>query len=119
MKLLKILLIPVLLAYLSVAGAYVAFQRQLIYHPKGLNSTTPGNYSVPYQPVSFRTPDGVVLTGWWVSHSKSGIQRPVLLYCHGNAACLSDLAEVSKIHAYPNNACAVMGFAKAQAVKAR
>ncbi|HUO58891.1 MAG TPA: alpha/beta hydrolase [bacterium] len=91
----RLILIPLLLAYLSVIGGYVALQRKLIYHPVPLTGVTPKNFGVSYQDVLFTSADGVTLAGWWVQHPDAG--HPVLLYCHGNADCVSQLAEVSKI----------------------
>ena len=91
----KLILVPLLLAYLSVAGGYVALQRRLIFHPVPLTGTTPKNYGLQFQDVSFPSADGVTLAGWWIQHPSQ--DHPVLLYCHGNADCVSQLAEVSKI----------------------
>ncbi len=98
MKRLQIVLIPLLLAYLSILGFYVAFQRKMVFHPVGLTGATPADFHLKdYKDVSFPSFDGVTLTGWWIEHPGKDSRRPVLLYCHGNADCLSQLAEVSKI----------------------
>lgn len=98
MKKLRIILIPLFAAYFSILAAYVGFQRRLIYYPRPLNGTTPHQYGLNrYQEVSFPASDGVTVTGWWIEHPGKDPQRPVLLYCHGNAANLSLLSEVSKI----------------------
>lgn len=98
MKQLRIVLIPMILAYFSIVGLYVVFQRNLIFHPVGLTGATPVDFHLKnYKDVSFPSLDGVTLTGWWIEHPEKDSRRPVLLYCHGNADCLSQLAEVSKI----------------------
>lgn len=98
MKQLKIIFIPLVLAYLSILGFYVLFQGKMIFHPVGLTGTTPADFHLKnYKEVSFPSTDGVTLTGWWVEHPIHDPNRPVLLYCHGNGDCLSQLAEVSKI----------------------
>ncbi len=97
MKQSRIILIPLLLAYLTVVAGYVAFQRKLIFHPVPLTGVTPKNYGVRYQDVSFPSGDGVTLTGWYIRHPQDGSNHPMLLYCHGNADCVSQLAEVSRI----------------------
>jgi len=95
---LKIILIPLGLAYLTIAGLYVGFQRKLIYYPTGLTATTPKDFGLTrYRDVSFPSSDGVTLTGWWIEHPARDPRRPVLLYCHGNAANLSLLSEVAGI----------------------
>ncbi len=97
MKQSRIILIPLLLAYLTVVAGYVAFQRKLIFHPVPLTGVTPKNYGVRYQDVSFPSGDGVTLTGWYIRHPQDGSNHLMLLYCHGNADCVSQLAEVSRI----------------------
>lgn len=95
-----IVLTPLVLAYLSILGLYVAFQRHSIYYPVGLTGETPSDYKLipdkEWKAVSFTSADGITLTGWWITHH-SPVKHPVLLYCHGNADCLSQLAEVSKL----------------------
>lgn len=98
MKRIRFFLVPLLLAYLTIVGFYVLFQRRLIFHPVGLTDTTPADFHLKdYRDVSFPSLDGVTLTGWWIEHPGKDPRRPVLLYCHGNADCVSQLAEVSKI----------------------
>lgn len=98
MKQFRIILVPLVLAYLSILGFYVVFQRKMIFHPVGLTGATPADYHLTdYKNVSFTSYDGVTLTGWWIEHPVKDARRPVLLYCHGNADCVSQLAQVSKI----------------------
>lgn len=98
MKQLRIILIPLVLAYLTILGFYVGFQRKMIFHPVGLTGTTPADFHLKnYKEVSFTSFDGVTLTGWWIEHPDKNPERPILLYCHGNADCVSQLAQVSKI----------------------
>lgn len=98
MKQSKIILMPLFLAYFTIVGLFVAFQSRLVFHPVPLNGTTPVQFGLKdYKDVSFPSFDGVTLTGWWVEHPASKVPHPVLLYCHGNADCLSQLAKVSKI----------------------
>jgi uncharacterized protein len=98
MKQVKTVLIPIVLGYLTIVAGYFFFQRHLIFHPVHLNGTTPKDFSLTnYKDISFPSSDGVTLTGWWIQHPSSGPKRPVLLYCHGNGDCLSQLAEVSKL----------------------
>ncbi len=98
MKQLRIVLLPLVSAYLSILGLYVVFQGKLVFHPVGLTGATPADFHLKnFKDVSFPSFDGVTLTGWWIEHPQKDYHRPVLLYCHGNADCLSQLAEVSKI----------------------
>ena len=97
MRQLKIILIPLVLAYLSIVGGYYLLQGKMIFHPVPRTEITPKNYGVKYQEVSFPSFDGVTLTGWWIEHPQKDSKRPVLVYCHGNADCVSQLSEVSRI----------------------
>ncbi|HVZ81695.1 MAG TPA: alpha/beta hydrolase [bacterium] len=98
MKHLSRVVVPLVLAYCTILFFYVLLQRAMIFHPVARNGTTPVQFGLKnYQEVSFASGDGVSLTGWWVEHPKADPKRPVLLYCHGNADCLSDLAQVAKI----------------------
>lgn len=94
---LRIVLIPLVLAYLSILGGYYALQKKLIFHPVPLTGRTPKDYGLRFTEVSFPSSDGVTLTGWWIQHPQKDPKRPTLLYCHGNADCVSQLAEVSRI----------------------
>jgi hypothetical protein len=93
----KIILIPLVLAYLTILGIFLLAQRSLIFFPSPLNGETPQKYGLSYKEVSFPSLDGTTLTGWWLKHPGVNNTRPVLLYCHGNGANLSFLSEVSRI----------------------
>jgi pimeloyl-ACP methyl ester carboxylesterase len=97
MKQWKIILIPVVLAYLTILGLFLLAQRTLIYRPTPLNGDTPQKYGLHYQDVSFPSSDGITITGWWIQHPQGKTPRPVLLYCHGNGANISLLSEVSRL----------------------
>jgi fermentation-respiration switch protein FrsA (DUF1100 family) len=96
MKQLWIVLIPIILAYLTIVVGFVLFQRKLIYFPSALSGTTPEKFGLSFEDVRFKTSDGVTLNGWWIKHPSSKTPRPALLYCHGNAANLSYLAETAR-----------------------
>lgn len=98
MKHLTRVLIPLVLAYCTILFFYVLLQRSMVFHPVPRDGTTPARFGLKdFREISFASGDGVSLTGWWIEHPKQDPQRPVLLYCHGNADCVSDLAQVSKI----------------------
>lgn len=97
MKQLRKILVPLVLAYLTILAGYVVFQRHLVFHPVPLTGVTPEKYGLAYRDVAFPSADGTTLTGWWFRHPGRDPRRPVLLYCHGNADCLSQLAQVSRI----------------------
>jgi len=97
MKQLRLILIPIVLAYLTIVALYVGFQRSLIFHPTPSSGVTPKFYSLDYQDVYFPSSDGVTLNGWCIQHPRSGKKRPFLLYCHANGDNLSDLANVTRL----------------------
>ncbi|HVM33289.1 MAG TPA: alpha/beta hydrolase [bacterium] len=91
------LLLPALLAYLTIVAAFDLKQKQIIFVPQPLDHvTTPLKYHQPYEVVHFTAADGVTLNGWWVHHPGPPT-HPALVYCHGNAAMLSLLANVTHI----------------------
>lgn len=97
MKPAAVLFVPLLLAYLTITAAFVLLQRKLIYFPGPLDGTTPRAFSLEFEDVRFPSSKGVTLNGWWAEHPGPKAKRPVVLYCHGNAANLSYLAEVMRL----------------------
>jgi fermentation-respiration switch protein FrsA (DUF1100 family) len=94
----KRFLLPPLFAYLTILAGFVLFQKHLIFVPRPLDGiTTPEVYHQAYEVVNFTASDGVTLNGWWVRHPHPLPHQPVLVYCHGNAAMLSLLAQVTSI----------------------
>lgn len=97
MKKLLIVLIPLVFCYLAIVAGFYLDQQNLVFVPMPNNGTTPQKYGLTeYEDVKFKNPEGQTLDGWWVHHS-DGQPHPVLLYCHGNAANLSLLSQVSKL----------------------
>ncbi len=91
------LLLPPVLAYATIVAGFYLYQRSLVFVPRPLDGTTPQKYGLTeYRDVKIKTPDGFILDAWWIKHEDKK-QHPVLLYCHGNAANLSLLSQVSKI----------------------
>ena len=97
MKKIFYIFVPLVMAYLTIVYSYYADQRNLVFVPQKNNGTTPQKFGLTdYEEVKFKNPEGQMLDGWWIRH-EDGQTRPVLLYCHGNAANLSLLSEVSKL----------------------
>ncbi|HET9870919.1 MAG TPA: alpha/beta hydrolase, partial [bacterium] len=95
-RFLLILLLPALLAYLTIVAAFALKQKDLVFVPRPLDHvTTPLTYGQAYRVVDFPAADGVTLNGWWMRHP--GGRHPALVYCHGNAANLSLLAQVASL----------------------
>jgi fermentation-respiration switch protein FrsA (DUF1100 family) len=92
-----IVLVPLVAAYLTIVFSYYADQKNMIFVPQKNNSTSPQKFGLTqFEAVHFKNPEGQILSGWWISH-QDGQTHPTLLYCHGNAANLSLLSEVSKL----------------------
>jgi fermentation-respiration switch protein FrsA (DUF1100 family) len=90
-------LVPLVAAYLTIVFSYYADQKNMIFVPQKNNSTSPQKFGLTqFEAVHFKNPDGQMLSGWWISH-QDGQTHPTLLYCHGSAANLSLLSEVSKL----------------------
>ncbi|HXL73859.1 MAG TPA: alpha/beta hydrolase [bacterium] len=97
MKKLLYILIPLFFAYFTVVAGFYSDQQNLVFVPKKNDGTTPQKFGLTdYEDVKFKNPEGQTLDGWWICHQDGQI-HPTLLYCHGNAANLSLLSEVSKI----------------------
>jgi len=92
-----IVLVPLVAAYLTIVFSYYADQKNMIFVPQKNNSTSPQKFGLTqFEAVHFKNPEDQMLSGWWISH-QDGQTHPTLLYCHGNAANLSLLSEVSKL----------------------
>jgi fermentation-respiration switch protein FrsA (DUF1100 family) len=91
MKLLPVIVLVVLAFFLVVK--YI--ERNTVFLPTRLVTTTPKDVGLAYEDVYFKTEDGLRLNGWLVL--APGAKRN-LLYCHGNAHNLSD--RVGKIKSF-------------------
>ena len=72
-------------------------QRRLTYFPPAPGTATPALWGTPFQPVTLVTADGFHLSSWWLGHPQEDPRRPVVIYCHGNGADLSRLADVAHL----------------------
>ncbi|MBN8547850.1 MAG: alpha/beta hydrolase [Deltaproteobacteria bacterium] len=84
------------LAYLTATLFLVVRQRSFIYRPRAFAPKTPADFAAPFESLRIPTPHGAELEAWWLRHPGENA-RPTIVYCHGNAADLSSLAEVSSI----------------------
>ena len=76
--------------YLGLLLLVYFMQPRLIYFPEGTLAATPETAGLSYESVSFRTDDGVVLSGWFVPAEPC---IGVVLFCHGNAGNMSHRLE--------------------------
>lgn len=77
---------------LTVVGIYIlfvcylfTFQSRYVYYPNlvlPILSADPGHIGLPFENISFKTSDGLNLSGWFIPKENS---RGVLVFCHGNA----------------------------------
>lgn len=79
-----------LLLYLGalLVGAYIVWgltllfmQSRMLYRPVRDIAFTPAEQNLEYEDVTFRSADGVTLTGWYVPAAGA---RFTVLFCHGN-----------------------------------
>ena len=60
----------------------------------------PSSYGLKFESVEFRTPDKIILSGWFIKSVSSmqyeaGRKKPVIIICHGLGANKSDFTELS------------------------
>lgn len=63
----------------------------LIYKADGRVRCTPWDRNIYFETVFLDTPDGEVITAWWVPAEP---ERAVVLYCHGNSGNISHCLDV-------------------------
>ncbi len=82
-----VLILLMLLAAYVLFGALIYFsQASLIYYPTREHVAHPRQLGLDYEPVSFRSEDGLALSGWYVPAAS---ERAVVLFLHGNAGNIS------------------------------
>jgi hypothetical protein len=82
-------LVPVLLlatGLLAPAITEGALEQRYIYFPDRHLAATPAALGLAYEEVHFSAADGVRLHGW---HLPGATDRPLVLFCHGNAGNIS------------------------------
>lgn len=72
----------------GATALFVSFlQTRLIFFPSREIHSTPRDVGLDFDEVSFKTSDGVSLSGWWVPARRP---RAALIFCHGNAGNIAD-----------------------------
>jgi fermentation-respiration switch protein FrsA (DUF1100 family) len=69
-------------------------QSQIVYYPARKITATPHIIGLLYEEISFKTKDGVKLSGWFVPAERPG---NIILFCHGNAGNIGDRLESIQI----------------------
>lgn len=79
-----ILILPLILVYVNT------------HPPRYPLNISPSEYHVPYEPVSFKSEDGIDLKGWLVKPGVHSRQKfPAIIICHGVGANKSDFTELA------------------------
>ena len=86
LKILTLLLIIAIAAWLF----YPRLLNYFLFFPQASFEQFPGNFGLVFEDVYFKTEDGRRLHGWFIP---SKADRPVLLFCHGNAGNISHRLE--------------------------
>ena len=55
----------------------------------------PSTYRVDYEPLSFKTEDGIILKGWLIKPPHPEVKSPAIIICHGVGANKSDFTELA------------------------
>jgi fermentation-respiration switch protein FrsA (DUF1100 family) len=71
-----------LAAYFGLGVALYFMQPSLTFSPSRYVPYDPGDIGLEYEKVQLNTPDGLVLSGWYIPAEKSEL---TLLFCHANA----------------------------------
>lgn len=82
-------LVP-LLGLLVIVVMLYRFEHSQVYHPTHDAEYTPGDVGRPAEEVWLKTPDGILLHGWFFAADQSSPRaRFVMLFCHGNGGNLT------------------------------
>lgn len=79
------IIIRVVGVYIIFAGYLFFFQSRYVYYPNlvlPILPADPDQIGLSFENISFKTSDGLELSGWFIPKEDS---RGVLLFCHGNA----------------------------------
>jgi fermentation-respiration switch protein FrsA (DUF1100 family) len=78
------------IAYFALMAMLFFFQSHFVYFPERGYVDTPNNFGLACEAVSFKTADGIRLTGWFVPTASP---RGAVLFCHGNGGNISHRIE--------------------------
>lgn len=67
--------------------ALLKIQSRLVYNPTWIINSTPDQYGLDYEEITFESEDGTAISAWFIPKKKS---RKFLLFCHGNYGNISD-----------------------------
>jgi len=81
----KIILL-IILGVIICRVFFLYLEQVSLYYPEKPILETPKDLGISYEDVSFKTPDGHILNGWFVPAKGALVS---ILYCHGNAGNIS------------------------------
>lgn len=85
-RMIKILLIGFLSAYLFILAVVYVRQGKMLYYPLKEIGQTPQDIGLDYQDLQLMTKDGILISAWYVPARD---RKGALLFCHGNAGNIS------------------------------
>lgn len=94
-KILKILSVLALSAYIIFCAVMYLLQEKLIFHPDKLESTYHFNFKQDFEEISFQSEDGVKINGVLF---KASNPEGAILYLHGNRGSLRDCGHRAPIY---------------------
>jgi pimeloyl-ACP methyl ester carboxylesterase len=81
-------LLLLLLGYLVLVLYMYLSQARIIYFPRKEIIYTPRDIGLPFREIFLETADGLRICAWFVGEEEQ-VEKPVLLFCHGNAGNIS------------------------------
>ncbi len=89
------ILIIIVICYAAVLLTVLLRQKKMLYFPLKAMSTSPADIGLSYRDVTFKTTDGLTLSGWFVGVERNRDipaiydSQNVVLFCHGNGGNIS------------------------------
>jgi fermentation-respiration switch protein FrsA (DUF1100 family) len=84
------ILFPILILVILFITFYKNIEGYFIFHPQKRLDYSPSDFRLNYRDIYLNTLDGVKLHGWYFRPYQD---RPVILFCHGNAGNISHRLE--------------------------
>ena len=78
-----LIVIIIMIAMISVSTSY-----SLVHPPRRADMTTPSDYGLSYEAITFQSADGTELKGWHIPHALSS---SLIIVCHGHGANKGDV----------------------------
>lgn len=82
-------------AYIALLAVLYILQDRFIYFPSKTLGSTPHDSGLRYEAITFKSADGVDLSGWFIPGNE---KNPVVLFCHGNSGNMSHRLGIVKLY---------------------